>query len=95
MALQTANNDQTATAIEKKHASHHRETKVSFGEVETLYFAQELGDHPGVSEGAPLTIGWEPIARSTAELEVFEYMRKPARRPRKELQIPGVEREIL
>ncbi|CAB9506312.1 expressed unknown protein [Seminavis robusta] len=69
---------------------------VSFNSVEIISFPITLGDNPGLSEGAPLTIGWKPTNRTVEDFHVYEYAKKGRKRRRgKKLMIPAVEREVL
>jgi hypothetical protein len=68
--------------------------KVRFDSLTIREYPMELGDHPSCSGGAPVTIGWEPQATQTRNLELYEYTRT-ARRSRKQLHIPVQARAIL
>lgn len=70
------------------------EKGVSWGEVEILVFPNILGDNPGVSYGAPLTIGWKPESKETVGVDCFEYFRQSRpRRNRKDLMMKSTSRD--
>jgi hypothetical protein len=55
--------------------------KVSFGDsIIIIEYPIILGDNPGVSSGAPIQIGWEPIGIKSRNLEMFEYTHQNRRR---------------
>jgi hypothetical protein len=45
---------------------------VTFGRMEVFEHAYELGDNPGVSDGPPLTIGWEAQAKRVFDVAYYE-----------------------
>ena len=47
--------------------------QVSFGELTIREYPMVLGDHPNVSSGAPIQLGWKPQAEVTHNLELYEY----------------------
>ena len=50
---------------------------VAFGDVTILEFPIILGDNPGCSGGAPITIGWKPCGMpETHDVDMYEYMVK-------------------
>jgi hypothetical protein len=70
--------------------------KVSFtGDVTILEFPFILGDNPSCSKGAPLTIGWRPIKKTTRSLDMLEMSRAHTRRPRKALAMSEDRRETI
>jgi hypothetical protein len=68
--------------------------QVTFGDLTIAEYPIELGDNPGCSRGAPLTIGWEPRVISTVNLEFYECTRGD-RRSGKQLMIPVFKRAAL
>jgi hypothetical protein len=60
--------------------------QVLFSEVIITEYPMRLGDNPSCSNGAPVTIGWEPQGTQTRNLEMYEYTRRP-RRTRKQLHM--------
>jgi len=50
----------------------HGQQKVSFGLIEIYEHGYELGDNPSVSDGAPVTIGWEPQNQEVFDVSYFE-----------------------
>jgi hypothetical protein len=61
--------------------------QVTFGDITIKEYPMEIGNHPNVSAGAPVQIGWEPQETHTRNLELYEHMRAD-RRGRRELVIP-------
>lgn len=57
-----------------------RQRSVSFDSVEIRYHAMELGDHPAVSIGAPVTLAWEAQSEATFDFESYEQERATTRR---------------
>mmetsp|Transcript_21971 Transcript_21971/g.39185 ORF Transcript_21971/g.39185 Transcript_21971/m.39185 type:complete len:198 (+) Transcript_21971:119-712(+) len=71
-----------------------RPHRVSFhDELHIAEYPIEIGDNPGCSCGAPITIGWTPIASYRTSLEEFDTSRHGLRRHKKELAIPAAVRE--
>jgi hypothetical protein len=73
----------------------HRE--VGWSDLTIYEFRNIVGDHPGLTGGAPLTIDWKHVSEQTMALDCFECYRETSkpRRPRSELKIPASERDIL
>ena len=58
-----------------------RRRRVAFGRIEIKEYPYQLGDNPSVSDGAPLTIAWEPQSTTVFEVESYEaYHPSSARR---------------
>lgn len=57
---------------------------VGFGRLDIIEFPQILGDNPACHTGAPLTLDWKPMERSTMPVDFYEFTRDP-RRSKKEL----------
>jgi hypothetical protein len=77
----------------------HNTKSVLFDRIEILEFPVELGDHPCVSLGVPIQIGWIPTERRTWEIERYELLRlREGKRPRRcnikerSLAIPAAQR---
>lgn len=67
---------------------------VCWGKMVIMEFPNMLGDNPGVSEGAPLTIGWKHSSKSAVDIDYYEYMRlTQPRRRRKDLVMKSAERD--
>jgi hypothetical protein len=62
--------------------------QVTFGNLTIREYPMEIGDHPSVSAGAPVQIGWEPQETHKRNLDFYEHMRADRRRGRKKLAIP-------
>lgn len=56
---------------------------VSFGTITILEFPIMLGDNPGVSSGAPLTIDWVPVDVNTRDINLYDYLRSSQRKSSK------------
>jgi hypothetical protein len=68
--------------------------RVCWGDLEILEFPNMLGDNPGVSEGAPLTINWQHESREVVAIEYYEYLRQNRpRRRRKDLVMNSASRD--
>jgi hypothetical protein len=68
--------------------------ELCWGDLVIYEFPNILGDNPGVSEGAPLTIAWKHENKSTIGLDYYEYLRQNRpRRKRKELIMPSAARD--
>jgi hypothetical protein len=77
-----------------QHAPKPLKRSVSFDQVEFREYERALGDHPGVSSGAPLAIGWrysETVALPVDKYEEF----KPEARTKEELLVPAQVRELM
>lgn len=60
--------------------------RVAFAEnITIIEFPMVMGDHPSVSSGAPVQIGWIPQATFTINLDVYEHYRRGTRRQIKKL----------
>jgi hypothetical protein len=81
----------------KKQESSRSDLKgVYWGDLEIFEFPNMLGDNPGVSEGAPLTIGWKHESRDVVGIEYYEYFRQTRpRRRRKDLIMSSAARDTL
>lgn len=75
-------------------SSTDKSKSVFFGDICIYEFPNKLGDNPGVSEGAPLTIGWKHESKNVVAVDYYEFMRqsKP-RRKRKDLIVPSAARD--
>eukprot|EP00339_Tiarina_fusa_P027761 CAMPEP_0117026962 /NCGR_PEP_ID=MMETSP0472-20121206/19766_1 /TAXON_ID=693140 ORGANISM="Tiarina fusus, Strain LIS" /NCGR_SAMPLE_ID=MMETSP0472 /ASSEMBLY_ACC=CAM_ASM_000603 /LENGTH=145 /DNA_ID=CAMNT_0004734103 /DNA_START=46 /DNA_END=483 /DNA_ORIENTATION=+ len=62
--------------------------QVTFGDLTIKEYPMEIGDHPSVSGGAPVQIGWEPQETLVRNLDLYEHMRGDRRHGRRELAIP-------
>ena len=71
-----------------------RVPKVRFDQVFVHEFPIILGDNPSVSKGAPLTIGWTAIRHDAMELDMYEYLRQPERRPTRKRLILSTNRRM-
>eukprot|EP00527_Entomoneis_sp_CCMP2396_P001442 CAMPEP_0198141276 /NCGR_PEP_ID=MMETSP1443-20131203/4315_1 /TAXON_ID=186043 /ORGANISM="Entomoneis sp., Strain CCMP2396" /LENGTH=158 /DNA_ID=CAMNT_0043803979 /DNA_START=41 /DNA_END=517 /DNA_ORIENTATION=+ len=60
--------------------------EVCWGDIALYEFPSIMGDNPGVSSGAPLTIGWKHSKTEQISIEYYEYLRRSnPRRTRKQL----------
>ena len=81
---------------EDKNKEHHHNREVCFGDLEIYEFPNILGDNPGVSEGAPLSIGWKHESKNIVGVDYYEFLRQNRpRRKRKELVIQSAARDTL
>ena len=69
--------------------------RISFTSVDIAEHGRLLGDHPDVSSGAPITIGWKAQRRVSLDFEDYESCRERARRSREEMIIPNFERRQM
>lgn len=55
--------------------------RLSFDTIEIIELPIILGDNPSVQDGPPLAVSWMPQFRVTVELETFEAIRPPRKKP--------------
>jgi hypothetical protein len=67
--------------------------RVRFSTLDVYEFPQILGDHPGVSCGAPLSMSLQHCNHAHLNLAYFEYRRKPRKANKKALMTSQQERE--
>lgn len=65
------------------------ELSVRFGDVEVRSYEIILGDNPAVSNGPPLTIGWDPFDLNVCSLDCYEGARTGSIRSYVEMKIPA------
>ena len=66
---------------------------VCFDRLEVFYHQYALGDNPSASEGAPLTIEWEPFDYKMYLVDQYEYSRPSViRRPKEDFRLTSFER---
>lgn len=76
----------TKSSFKTSKSSTPDDREICWGDLTILTFDNILGDNPGVSEGAPLTIGWKHKTRNVVGVDYYEYLRQSRpRRKRKEL----------
>jgi hypothetical protein len=69
---------------------------VSWGDMVVYEFPSILGDNPAVSDGAPLTIGWNHENVSVTTIEYNEFLReKRPRRRRKDMILSSAQRDTV
>lgn len=91
--IATTGDDRTSSSKKK---SHKKNKEVAFSDLIIFEFPNLLGDNPGVSEGAPLTIGWKHVTKNVVAVDYYEYLRQSRpRRKRRELVIPSAARDTL
>ena len=88
-----------------RHHQHHHslKRKVSFGRISIREHPRAFGDHPGVSSGPALSLGWysdDGKCRDSRQIELpldeYEQSRPPhQRRSRHEIVIPRHERQKI
>lgn len=66
----------------------------SFSSVNVREYERVAGDHPAVTRGVPLAIGWGYRQYGSVDLEEFEQMRGPPRN-KSEMRVPPVLREEI
>jgi len=66
--------------------------KVYFDRICIREYPIILGDNPAVSDGVPVTIGWDCLDEYNVSLSVYEYTKGPMRRTRKKLMISSKKR---
>jgi len=77
-------------------ATGNSTTSVCWGDLTFYQFRNILGDNPGVSEGAPLSIEWKHTKESVLAIDYHEFIRQSRpRRKRKVLIIPSGARDTL
>jgi hypothetical protein len=59
---------------EESQASHR--SSISFGPIEVREFARIVGDHPDVSSGPPMALGWEYIQDDPITVDEYEKKNK-------------------
>lgn len=57
-------------------SNHSKESKLSFSSISVRVYPVLIGDNPSVTEGVPLTIGWEPSAEESFAVEEYESSHK-------------------
>jgi len=67
---------------------------ISFQSIEVREYERAVGDHPCVSSGPPLTIGWKHTDGVAVSLDDYENA-KPEARTKAEMMIPRREREQI
>mmetsp|Transcript_24494 Transcript_24494/g.57454 ORF Transcript_24494/g.57454 Transcript_24494/m.57454 type:complete len:169 (+) Transcript_24494:315-821(+) len=81
------------TAGETSSSSRSRSREVCWGDLEVYEFASILGDNPSAVEGSPLTLSWKLQEKHVVGIDYQEFMRKEKRRKRRDLYIPGAQRD--
>jgi hypothetical protein len=77
-------------------SKQHAKKKVSWGNMIIFEFPNMLGDNPAVSNGAPLTIGWNHDSVNVTTIEYNEFMRlKRPRRRRKDMILSSTQRDTV
>lgn len=66
--------------------------KVYFDQICIREYPIILGDNPAVSDGAPVTIGWDCLDEYNVNLSMYEYTKGPMRRTRKKLMLSSKKR---
>jgi hypothetical protein len=61
-----------------------RRSSVSFGSIEVREFDRIVGDHPDVSNGPPLSIGWEFVQDEAVTVDEYEEAKPPKSNKREE-----------
>ena len=74
------------TTTPKKNVSFHR--------IQIREYEQILGDHPAVSQGPPVSLGWNSQRALESTVQDYEDKRAPRRRP-DEFQMPAQHRRTL
>lgn len=70
--------------------------ELCWGDLVIFEFPNILGDNPGVSEGAPLELGWKHESESVVAIEYYEFLRQSRpRRRRKDLIMSSGARDTL
>jgi hypothetical protein len=71
----------------------NRRKKVTFGHIEVYEHAIEMGDNSFVSDGAPITIGWELQNKRAFDISYFEtYFPSEERRKDQSLKLSVAQR---
>jgi hypothetical protein len=68
--------------------------RLRFGSVEIIALPMELGNHPP-SQGAPVTVGWEPIDTRKTTVDLYEIFREGSRRGKNNLKLELFERAVI
>jgi hypothetical protein len=93
-----SSNNSLASLSDSDDHSHHvpkpLKRNVSFDQVEFREYGRALGDHPGVSSGAPIAIGWRYTETVSLPVDKYEEF-KPEARTKEELLIPAQVREAM
>lgn len=78
-------------------SSSHTDSRrsVDFGNIEIQEYTMMLGDHPGVSEGTPITIDWKPVASHLFSVDDYENGFQGDRRRGQELRLPACIRKHI
>lgn len=63
--------------------------KVSFDNVEIREYPIELGDHPTITGGAPITLGWNHSHEEVFSINAYEEAREGNRRYNAEMRMPA------
>lgn len=80
-------------AVGKTPSQEYDLKKVIFDKIQVREYPQIMGDNPAVSEGVPLTIGWDCQHKYHMNIDMYEYTRAPnRRRGRKKLLISSKRR---
>ena len=85
----------SATTTTSSSSSNKKGVHVRWDQVFMHEFPILLGDNPGVSKGAPLTIDWKPVSHDVMDVDIFEYFRAPERKHRRKLVMSSQKRAKL
>jgi hypothetical protein len=65
---------------------------VRFGDCHIRSYNQILGDHPCVSAGCPVQLGWKLVSAESVSVDEFEAMRAARDETRKDMKLSAKER---
>uniref|UniRef100_A0A7S4UW96 Uncharacterized protein n=1 Tax=Ditylum brightwellii TaxID=49249 RepID=A0A7S4UW96_9STRA len=77
-----------STAASSAECEEEEKQSVSFGAIEVRKYERALGDHPCVSSGAPVTLGWRYNQYKGMPIDDYERARGPAQQ-RGQMRIPS------
>jgi len=67
---------------------------VSFNTISIRQYEIEIADHPGITGGPPIGLGWDYTSEDSYEFSTYEFERKP-RRNHNQLYMPKAQRKFI